>query len=165
MSVRILNRAQHLPEQTQALANRLQSVSSATRCDYAPREAHAFIVEDPARFRRYDVVIDCTASAVFQMKLERDWGLFERSTPRLISFGIDATAQRCLAVTVPANALGGVWDAYIQLKHRLCIANTNRELLDSFYSDRAVRGLIQPEPVQCFERRHRIALGRHKAEL
>ncbi len=130
----------------QALAQRLRLLSAATQCEAFPREAHAFIFEDRDRFRGYDVVIDCTASSLCQMKVERDWALFERSTPRMLSIGIDGRARRCLAVTLPANAVGGVWDGYLQLKRRLCIANTNRDIIDSFYSERAGRDLLQPEP-------------------
>jgi hypothetical protein len=130
----------------EALAGRLRSVSMATQSEHFHRDAHAFIMEDPARFQKYDVVIDCTASSIAQMKLERDWGRLTRATPPMISMGIDAHSQRCLAVTIPRNAVGGVWDAYLQLKHRLCVANTNREILESFYSERAAEDLMQPEP-------------------
>lgn len=130
----------------EALRLRLEAISAASACIAFPGEAHAFITQDIPRFRNYDVVIDCTANAVFQMKLERDWAQFERSTPRLIALGIDAHARRCIAVTLPRNSVGGPWDAYLQLKHRLCVADTDRALLESFYSENAEKDLMQPEP-------------------
>ncbi len=129
-----------------ALASRLKSVSATTQCQPFVREAHTFVVEDPARLQTYDIVIDCTASSIFQMKLERDWSRFKQRTPPMISIGIDGRAQSCLTVTIPANAVGGVWDAYIQLKHRLCIADTSRGIVEAFYSDRAGKDLLHPEP-------------------
>lgn len=129
-----------------ALADRLRSIAAGVNCEAFDRDANAFLAESPERLRGYDVVIDCTASSTVQMKLERDWGTFGRATPPMISIGIDARARRCLAVVVPANAPGGVWDAYVQLKRRLCLANTNRDVIEAFYSDRANQGLVQPEP-------------------
>ena len=133
-------------DKSQALADRLRSLSAEIQCEAFPREAHAFIAEDPSRLRSYDVVIDCTASSVLQMKLERDWLRFQRSTPPIISVGIDATARRFIVVTVPANASGGIWDAYVQLKLRLCIANTNRQIIQAFYEESPGRHMLQPEP-------------------
>lgn len=130
----------------QALASRLRDIARGVSCESFDRDANRFLVEAPDRLLGYDAVIDCTASSIVQMKLERDWATFGRTTPPMLSMGIDANARHCLAVTVPANSPGGIWDAYVQLKQRLCIANTSREVLDSFYSDRASRNLIQPEP-------------------
>jgi len=130
----------------EALAVRLRSVSARTVVVGTASDAHAFIMEDPGRFNAFDLVIDCTASAIFQMKLERDWRRFAGATPPLFSIGIDAAAQHCIGVSVPRAATGGVWDAYLQLQHRLCVADTNRAVVDAFYSERAGDQLFQPEP-------------------
>lgn len=127
-----------------ALANRLATISSA--CIKAhKRDALEFIKEDSAEFRSVDLVIDCTASFIFQMKLERDWRHFGRRTPLFLSTVIDARAQQALIVSVPPRALTGPWDAYLQLKQRLASVGS-KEILDAFYSDRATRELFQPEP-------------------
>lgn len=128
------------------LGMRLRSVARLTECKHWNCDAHTFIMKDLPRFRGYDVIIDCTASRIFQMKLERDWASLERLTPPMISLGIDGKARHCIVVTLPANAAGGLWDAYLQLKHRICIADTDRALIDAFYGDDAGKNLLQPEP-------------------
>ncbi len=132
-------------DKAEALAKRLSTLSR-TEVTCTATEAHEFIMEDLQRFNGFDVVIDCTASSIFQMKLERDWRRFSHATPPMISIGIDAEATRCIAVTVPRNSAGGVWDAYLQLQRRLCIAATNGAILNAFYSERAGDRLFQPEP-------------------
>jgi hypothetical protein len=129
-----------------ALAARLQSITPSITVEHEATDAHHFIVSNPSRFRSFDVVIDCTASSIVQMKLERDWSIFRRDTPPLISIGIDASASRCIAITVPTNSAGGLWDAYLQLKTRLCVPGRNDEIVHSFYSDHARHRLFQPEP-------------------
>lgn len=133
-------------KKAEALAARVDAVSASTQFRWTAGDAHVFATEDVARFGTFDLVIDCTASAIFQMKLERDWRRFAGATPALMSIGIDANAKRCIGVTVPREAAGGVWDAYLQLQYRLCVANTNRALLDAFYAERATESLFQPEP-------------------
>jgi hypothetical protein len=129
-----------------ALAPRLRSLTRGGQVEDFAADAHSFVFENAERLNVFDVVIDCTASSTFQMKLERDWAMFGRVTPPIVSLGIDAEAARCIAVVVPRNSVGGIWDAYLQLRHRLCIADTNRRLLDAFYSERATEKLFQPEP-------------------
>jgi hypothetical protein len=127
-----------------ALAARLKLIARIS-CEAFPRETHAFLTEQPERLAQYDVIVDCTASGLFQMQLERDWGKFQGKTPPFISIGIDARAERCLAVTLPANSTGGIWDAYLQLKRRLCETVPKDPLIAAFYTD-TKDGLIQPEP-------------------
>lgn len=127
-----------------ALAARLKLIAKIS-CEAFPRDAHAFLTEQPERLAQYGVVVDCTASGLFQMQFERDWSKFQGKTPPFISIGIDARAERCLAVTLPANSTGGIWDAYLQLKRRLCEAVPKDPLIAAFYAD-AKEGLIQPEP-------------------
>jgi Prokaryotic E2 family A/ThiF family len=129
-----------------ALAARLQTTSASTLVVGTFADAHTFITEDPGRFRDFDVAIDCTASAIFQVKLERDWRQFARATPPMISLGIDADAKHCIGVSVPRGAAGGLWDAYLQLQYRLCVTSSNGTLIEAFYSDRADGRLFQPEP-------------------
>ena len=47
---------------------------------------------------------------------------------------------------MPKHSAGGIWDAYLQLQRQLCVAGTNRDILDAFYSDKASKFLFQPEP-------------------
>lgn len=129
-----------------ALADRIASIAPSILVEYEATDAHQFVMSDCARFRTFDVVIDCTASSIVQMKLERDWPILQRSTPPLVSIGIDSSAHRCIAVTVPSNALGGLWDAYIQLKRRLCVPGTNPRIVESFYAEASSQNLFQPEP-------------------
>lgn len=130
----------------EALAIRLSSVSARSVVAGTASDAHAFVMEDPARFNDFDLVIDCTASTIFQMKLERDWQRFAGATPPVVSIGIDAEAKRSIAVSVPRGAAGGVWDAYLQLQYRVCVANTNPAIIEAFYTERARDRLFQPEP-------------------
>ena len=104
-----------------ALARRLAAITQG--CTVVPnnREGHAFIIEDKERLRNYDVVIDCTASSVMQMKLERDWADFSGHTPPFVSLVIDSQAKHCLCVALPKDSAGGIWDAYLSLKNLLCI--------------------------------------------
>lgn len=130
----------------EALADRLRAVVMGPTIHGYRREAHAFVTEDPARFRSYDVVLDCTASNVFQMKLERDWPTLGDDTPCVISMVVDAKAKRCLCVVTPRKSRGGVWHAYVGLKWRLCLEPGSRDIVSAFYSDSAAKELFQPEP-------------------
>ncbi len=128
------------------LANRLQTVSSSVRVKAFTGDALEFIKANFADFGSCDIAVDCTASFILQMKLERDWRGFGRRAPLMISLIIDAKAQRSLAVSVPRHSLTGPWDAYIQLKQQLCLYPGSNEMIEAFYSDRAARDLFQPEP-------------------
>ena len=129
-----------------ALARRLIAITHG--CTIVPinREGHAFIVEDKERLRNYDVIIDCTASSILQMKLERDWAGFSGHTPPFVSLIIDSQAKHCLCVALPKDSAGGVWDAYLSLKNWLCIEGNRPDVTRAFYSDKATEKLFQPEP-------------------
>ena len=129
-----------------ALARRLQAISSHVTVEHFAREAHRFVMEDPARFAKYDVVIDCTASMIFQMKLERDWAALEHHSPPVVSVIIDAKARSALAVVVGRNSSGGLWDAFVRMKYRLCLDGNRQGIVDAFYSENATSDLFQPEP-------------------
>ena len=129
-----------------ALANRLQAIISRDKIQAFIREAHSFIMEDTNRFVSYDVVLDCTASDIFQMKLERDWEAFDGRNPAIISVVINGKAQHCLSVAIGTGSDGGIWDAYVQLKHRLCLDQANKEIITAFYSEDASKDFFQPEP-------------------
>ena len=78
----------------EALKGRLQSLCPGGEIEHTAGEAHLFMTGDASVINSLDVVIDCTASSNFQMKLERDWRLFNGVTPPVISIGIDAEAKR-----------------------------------------------------------------------
>ena len=130
----------------EALANRLRAIVPSVSIDHFNREAHTFLTEDVGRLSGYDLIVDCTASAILQMKLERDWRIFGRQTPAAMSMVIDAKAQRCLAVIVNAHSEGGLWDAYVQLRYRLSRDGSHGDMVAAFYTDRAASELFQPEP-------------------
>lgn len=109
-------------------------------------DAHGFVSRDVARFAEYDVALDCTASNLMQMKLERDWPCFAGRTPPIISMVTDAKAQQGLCVVMARNANGGPWDAYVRLKHRLTTGGRRAEILAAFYDSAALNDLFQPEP-------------------
>src|SRR5439155_10675936 len=94
----------------------------------------------------YDLILDCTASAIFQMKLERDWTRFSRHTPPFVSVVIDAESRHCLCVVVQSNSTGGIWDSYLSLKRQLCIGGNYPRIATAFYSERAAEKMFQPEP-------------------
>jgi hypothetical protein len=129
-----------------ALARRLGAITDG--CTVVPNncEGHAFIVEDKERLRNYDMVIDCTASSILQMKLERDWADFSGHTPPFVSLVIDSQAKHCLCVALPKDSAGGVWNAYLSLKRLLCIEGNRPDVIKAFYSDKATEKLFQPEP-------------------
>jgi integrative and conjugative element protein (TIGR02256 family) len=130
----------------EALAKRLRSLTSSGTIQDFNREAHRFLIEKPEQLNNYDVVLDCTASNIFQMKIERDWNVFKQCTPPIISVVIDAKAHSCLCVTLCPNSRCGIWDAYIKLKYRLCLESTHKDIILAFYSERAAGDLFQPEP-------------------
>jgi len=129
-----------------ALERRLRSLTTSSAIQSFNREAHGFLIENRDQFSSYDIVLDCTASSIFQMKTERDWEDFKGRTPPIISLVIDAKAKRCLVIVLGADSICGIWDAYVQLKHRICLEGTRKDIISAFYSDRAIRDLFQPEP-------------------
>ena len=135
-------------KKSEALAKRIKSIlgENAISVEANVCEAHKFLTEDLSRINSYDVVVDCTASEIFQMKLERDWAKFCGNTPVMISMVIDAKAESCLSVVIAANSKAGPWDAYIQLKNLISLQGDRKDIVSAFYSDNAVKGLFQPEP-------------------
>ena len=130
----------------EALSIRLRAIAYGVDAVPHAEEAHSFIVADVARLREYDVVLDCTASAIFQMKLERDWRIVGGQSPPMVSMIIDGEARHCLTVVLPKNSAGGIWDAYLSTKRRLSIDRIHPQLADAFYSARAKEPMFQPEP-------------------
>ena len=130
-----------------ALKQRLKLLTSAN-CDIQDfnREAHGFLTVNHDRINNYDIILDCTADNIFQMKIERDWEIFKEKTPPIISLVIDAKAQRCLTTVLASDSKCGIWDAYVQLKNRICMEGARQDVISAFYSDRAVSDLFQPEP-------------------
>jgi ThiF family len=129
-----------------ALGGRLRSIIHGGIVQHFEREAHGFITEDFDRINDYDVVLDCTAPNILQMKIERDWERFRRRTPLLISMIIDAKGRRSLCVVVSPGSSSGIWSAYVQLKQRLCLEVNRTDLVSAFYSDLATKDMFQPEP-------------------
>jgi len=130
-----------------ALAARLKAiVAPGLAVQPYDADAHAFVFGDHARFASYDVVLDCTASPITQMKLEHDWPQLNGHTPPVISMGTDAKAMHGLCVVQSRNAPSGPWDAYVRLKYRLCVDATRSEIISGFYEHSALKELFQPEP-------------------
>lgn len=129
-----------------ALANRLDAVAGKPISTAHSVDAWTFLREHSDELNDYDVVIDCTASQIFQMKLERDWQLLSKELPPFVSFLIDSTARHGLFVVIPPSSQTGIWDAYIKLKYHLCTTVPNAELLDVFYGESSTTALFQPEP-------------------
>jgi hypothetical protein len=129
-----------------ALASRLTAITHG--CGIVPnaREAHSFIFEDKNRFCEFDLILDCTASSIFQQKLERDWASLSRHTPPFVSLVIDAQAKHCLCVVTPKDSNGGIWNAYLSFKKLLCMEGNRQELAKAFYSEKGFERLFQPEP-------------------
>lgn len=128
-----------------ALAQRLGGVCKAEIQSH-DSDAYDYLLADLDRVASYDLIVDCTASRVFQMRLESDWSRVTGKVQRLVSLVIDGRAQSALAVDLGKTPLHGPWAAYIRLKHALCTAGQAPDLLDAFYSERALRDLFQPEP-------------------
>jgi hypothetical protein len=128
------------------LARRLSSFGHSAQINAFEADAHSFIFEDVERTASYDIVVDCTASTVLQMKLERDWHRLNGRGPRFLSFILDAKAQECFYVSVPSRSTEGVWDAYLQAKLKLSRSAAGRRAMAPFYEKSAISRLFQPEP-------------------
>lgn len=130
-----------------ALAKRLRSlITSNTTIESFESEAHAFAIKDIERFISYDIVIDCAASDILRMMLERDWSIFQKQSPAWISMVTDAKAAQGLCVVLPHNTMAGPWDAYVRLKYRLCTDDSQSDIIHSFYDAATMKELFQPEP-------------------
>lgn len=127
-----------------ALASRLHEINGHLELYQHNGDAFRFVSDNG--FKDFDLVVDCTASRLFQMKLERAWHSFARKTPAMTSFIIDASAKNCIGVIVPHRSPAGLWDAYVQLKRTLCFESRYPDVVEAFYGDRAAAMLFQPEP-------------------
>jgi len=128
-----------------SLARRIKNTSQDVQVTGYRREAHSFIFENPSALSSYDLVVDCTAAPIFQMKLERDWSVFNGDTPSMISMAIDAQAKHLLAICIGKRSPGGIWDGCVRLKHQLCL-EADTVFVPAFYSLAASDHLFQPEP-------------------
>lgn len=129
-----------------ALRKRLLAIVPECHVEQFTLEAHRFLTDNLDRIAGYDLILDCTASLIFQMKLERDWKQLCKRTPLVISIIIDGTCRSCLAVILAAGSAGGIFDSYLKLKYRLCCDGRARHIVDAFYSERSNKDLFQPEP-------------------
>jgi hypothetical protein len=129
-----------------ALATRLSTIASATDIQAFHEDAHAFAFRDLDRLSAYDLVIDCTASRGVQMKLERDWSVFQGRVRRFVSVVIDGRAQRFIAVSLPPRSDDGPWSAYLRWQYELTADGGQRDIAEAFYSPTATAALFQPEP-------------------
>jgi hypothetical protein len=128
-----------------ALASRIKTISGVDVQCFV-EEAHNFLTADPDRAGSYDLVLDCTASSILQMKLDRDWGRFQGKVQRMASLIIDSQAEYGLVLDLGRQPVHGPWVGYVRLKQALCEQHGDHAAIDAFYSDRAVRDLFQPEP-------------------
>lgn len=130
-----------------ALASRLNAlVAPGMSVNAFDAEAYGFAMADKARFSGYDVVLECTASHITQMKFEKDWTTFTGRTPPVVSMITDGHASRGLCIALPRDSGAGPWDGYVRLKHRLCATGGHPEILAAFYDSAVTKELFQPEP-------------------
>jgi integrative and conjugative element protein (TIGR02256 family) len=59
---------------------------------------------------------------------------------------IEARARHGLAVVLPRDSSGGIWDAYVAFKYLLCVDGSRQDVAEAFYSDSVWQHLFQPEP-------------------
>ena len=130
----------------EALAKRLVAIAGDCIVVAHNCEAHAFVLRSPNGLKEYDLVFDCTASSIFQMRMERDWKQFPQPNPPFISLIIDSRSKHCLCVLIQGNSTGGLWDAYLSLKILLCAEGKHGSIVEAFYSERAADQMFQPEP-------------------
>jgi len=130
----------------EALAQRLREVCQVATITAFTCEAHRFLLSEPDRLSDYDLVVDCAANSVVSMKLERDWQLLRPRIRRLITFVIDAHAQRTIGVALGPESLEGPWSAYNRLKYKLTAEDSRTDLAAAFYGLDVAKALFQPEP-------------------
>jgi hypothetical protein len=129
-----------------SLCNRISKIDSSINVTYDNCEVHEWLLANVEAFQKYDLVLDCTASSIFHMKLERDWWLLSQCSPPIVSIVIDAESKKSLCVIIERNAQGGIWDAYLGLKYRICTSGKTLDVVEAFYTPRAMDKLFQPEP-------------------
>lgn len=130
----------------EALAHRLRSLRQESTIQGFKHEAHAFVLADLDRLSSYDLIIDCTASSIVSMKLDRDWSRVRGHIRRLVSFVIDAKAERAIGVSLGPESDDGPWSAYNRLKYKLAAEGDRPDITAAFYGPRATEALFQPEP-------------------
>lgn len=129
-----------------ALVRRLKKISKGPSITGFRRDAHRFTISDLDGLSQYDIVVDCTASSIVAMKLERDWSNLQSRIRRLVSFVIDAQAQRMIAVSLGRQSAEGPWSAYNRLKYKLTAEENRADIAAAFYAPSAADALFQPEP-------------------
>lgn len=93
-----------------------------------------------------DVVIDCTASAHVQAKLEMVRRVSELPRAPIISMVVDRHATRGLVVVAQAAHSGGAADVYRKAKLECCRKPWLRDFADAFHPAGPEVELFQPEP-------------------
>lgn len=129
----------------EALARRLRSLGRFT-VDAVNQDAHGFLSGQAGALADYDLIIDCTASAPFHMKLERDWTEIGQHVRRMISLMIDARAEQVIAVHLGSRAVQGPWACYLRLKETITLSRRFGITERAFYDPAAAGELFQPEP-------------------
>lgn len=130
-----------------ALESRLKKIVTPTIIEGFNKDAHQFVIEDIDRFKDYDLFLDFTASNIFQMKLERDWQMFDSQAPRFGAMVINGNAEKCLGIASHRGSLEGVWGTFMRLKNTVCFDAGHKNIVDDFYNtEKASEMLFQPEP-------------------
>lgn len=128
-----------------AMVRRLASIRKGASITGFRCDANRFMLSDLDRLSQYDIVVDCTASSIVSMKLERDWSQVQSRIQRLVSFVIDAQAQRMIAVSLRPGSAEGPWSAYNRLKYKLTAEDDRADIAAAFYAPSAADALFQPE--------------------
>ncbi|MDC1142107.1 ThiF family adenylyltransferase [Planctomycetota bacterium] len=129
-----------------ALASRLNKVYLKSVSQSVFGDAYDYIESEECVKDPYDLVIDCTASESFQMRLERDWGANKKVLPAIASVVVDASASSTLVVCNRAGSQYGIASSYRLLKRKLSAELPVSTAMDNFYSDKGVERMFQPEP-------------------
>jgi hypothetical protein len=131
---------------SEALARRLSSLCQKATIQAFRREAHYFMLADLDRLSGYDLVVDCTASSIVSMKLDRDWQTVRGYIRRVVSFVIDAKAERAIGISLGAESNDGPWSGYNRLKYKISAEEHRLDISAAFYGPSASEALFQPEP-------------------
>ncbi len=129
-----------------ALARRICAIAPCCSVHEQSQEAHRFLTDKLDHLMTFDLILDCTASSVFQMKVERDWDLFRDRVPPIVSIVIDGTASHCISVVISNGTFGGIWSGYLSLKKHLCTEGSHATLIQAFYADHSTHRPFLPEP-------------------
>lgn len=129
-----------------ALRERITAIDTRITVDALEGDAFGFATADPTWLSQCDIILDCTASAIFQMKIERDWRRWKPAPATFVSFALDAKARHCLVAGVSRSSDGGPWDAFMQLKRVISVEGRSVTAANAFYDPAAADQLLQPEP-------------------